>query len=333
MLAKAADLVPEGDGWVYEPKWDGFRTIVFRDGDELWLRSRNDRPMNRYFPEVEKMLLGGLPAVCVIDGEIVLPTPDGSDFDALQLRLHPAASRANKLAEETPASFVAFDLLGLGSEDLQSQPLSDRQAKLDSTLDAAKPSSPGEPALKAGPCMFLTPRTYDASVANTWFDELERAGCDGIIAKKLELPYNQGGRVMLKIKHKRTADCVVIGYRTHKNGGVGSLLLGLYGEGGRMIYVGHTSSFSAKERKALLTRLEPMETDPPEGLDGEWGPGSESRWTTERQGDWHSIEPTLVCEVSYDYMQGGHRFRHATGFMRWRDDKKPDECTMDQVEG
>ena len=332
MLAKVAELVPEGDGWVYEPKWDGFRTIVYRDGDEVTIRSRNDRPMNRYFPEAVQMLCDGLPDLCVVDGEIVLPTPDGLDFDALQLRLHPAASRAERLAGETPVSFVAFDLLALGKDDVMEKPLSERQAMLDKALDVARPKSPSEPATHPGPCLFLTPRTNDASVANTWFDELERAGCDGIIAKKLDLPYSAGGRVMYKIKHKRTADCVVIGYRTHKNGGIGALLLGLYGDNGRLHYVGHTSSFSAKERKELLKQLEPMQIDPPPGLDDEWGPGGQSRWSQGKEQEWFAIEPKLVCEVSYDYMQGGMRFRHATGFMRWREDKKAEECTMEQVE-
>jgi ATP-dependent DNA ligase len=331
MLAKVTERVPEGDGWVYEPKWDGFRTIVYRDGDEVTLRSRNDRPMNRYFPEVVEMLCNGLPEVCVVDGEIVLPTPKGLDFDALQQRLHPAASRVERLAGETPASFVAFDLLGIAAEDVMAKPLSERQDMLDKALDAARPKSPGDPATRPGPCLFLTPRTYDASEANAWFDELELVGADGIIAKRLELPYSPGDRVMLKIKHKRTADCVVIGYRSHKHGGVGSLLLGLYGDG-RLHYVGHTSSFNAADRRALLEQLEPMRTDPPEGLDGEWGPGGQSRWSQGKDQEWFSIEPVLVCEVSYDYMQSGQRFRHATGFIRWRDDKRPDECTMDQVE-
>ena len=331
MLAKVAAKIPEGDGWVYEPKWDGFRTIVYRDGDDLILRSRNDRPLDRYFPEVVEMLRSGLPEVCVIDGEIVLPTAKGLDFDALQLRLHPAASRVEMLAGETPASFVAFDLLGLGAGDVRAQPLSQRQTQLDEALDAARPTSPGEPATHPGPCLFLTPRTNDASEANGWFDELELVGADGIIAKRLELPYSPGERTMVKIKHKRTADCVVIGYRTHKHSGVGSLLLGLYDEG-KMRYLGHTSSFGAKERRDLLEQLEPMRTEPPEGLDTDWGPGGQSRWSTGRESEWNAIEPVLVCEVSYDYVQGGQRFRHATGFIRWRDDKRPEECTMDQLE-
>jgi len=331
MLAKAVERVPEGDGWVYEPKWDGFRTIVYRDGAELTLRSRNDRPMNRYFPEVVDMLAEGLPEVCVVDGEIVLPTPKGLDFDALQLRLHPAASRAERLAGETPCSFVAFDLLGLGSDDVQPRPLAERQSMLDAALDAARPKAPSEPATHPGPCLFLTPRTYDASVANSWFDELELVGADGIIAKKLELPYAQGDRVMLKIKHKRTADCVVVGYRMHKHGGIGSLLLGLYDDG-KLRYMGHTSSFNAADRRALLEQLEPLRTEAPDELGGEWGPGGQSRWSQGKEQQWFSIEPVLVCEVSYDYVQGGQRFRHATGFIGWRDDKRPEECTMDQVE-
>jgi ATP-dependent DNA ligase len=328
MLAKLSEEMPRGEGWIYEPKWDGFRTIVFRDGDLLELRSRNDRPLNRYFPEVEAMLREGLPDVCVVDGEIIMPTPDGLDFDGLQNRLHPAASRVNKLAAETPASFVAFDLIA-DSNDLSDLPLEQRQARLDELLDAATPKSPTEPALKPAPCLFLTPRTTDPDEAQSWFTDLEKIGCDGIIAKKANLTYQPDVRAMIKIKHRRTADCVVIGYRQHKHGGVGSLLLGVYDKG-QIRFVGHTSSFKANERKELLAKLEPLRAEPPEGLDTEWGPGGQSRWSQGKEGEWISIENTLVCEVSYDYVTGD-RFRHAARFHAWREDKDPQECLFDQL--
>ncbi len=329
MLAKLQEEIPRGDGWIYEPKWDGFRTVVFRDGDMLELRSRNDRPLNRYFPEIEKLLLGGLPEHCVVDGEIILATDNGLDFDGLQNRLHPAASRVNKLADETPASFVAFDLMAHDSTSLLDAPLSERQAKLDELLDAATPKSPTEPALKRGPCLYLTPRTTDPDEAQGWFVDLERVGCDGIIAKKADITYQPDVRAMVKIKHRRTADCVVIGYRTHKNGGVGSLLLGVY-DGDQLRFVGHTSSFSAKERKELVSKLEPLRTEPPEGFDTDMGPGGQSRWSQGREGDWNAIEQTLVCEVSYDYVTGD-RFRHAARFHAWREDKDPKDCLFEQL--
>jgi len=329
MLAKLSEDMPRGDGWIYEPKWDGFRTIVFRDGDEVTLRSRNDRPLNRYFPEVERLLLDGLPERCVVDGEIILPSDDGLQFDTLQLRLHPAKSRVDKLAEETPASFVAFDLIAFGDTDLSDAPLSERQAKLDELLDAATPKSPTEPALEPAPRLYLTPRTTDPDEAQSWFVDLERIGCDGLIAKRADLKYQPDVRAMVKIKHRRTADCVVIGYREHKNGGVGSLLLGVYDEG-QIRFVGHTSSFSAKERKEILKKLEPLKAAPPEGLDTEWGPGGQSRWSQGREGEWISIENTLVCEVSYDYVTGA-RFRHAARFHAWREDKDPKECLFEQL--
>ncbi len=328
MLAKLSEEMPRGEGWIYEPKWDGFRTIVFRDGDLLELRSRNDRPLNRYFPEVEAMLRDRLPDRCVVDGEIIMPTPDGLDFDGLQNRLHPAASRVNKLAAETPASFVAFDLIA-DTKDLSDLPLHERQARLDALLDAATPSSPTEPAQKPAPCLFLTPRTTDPDEAQSWFVDLERIGCDGIIAKRADGKYEPDKRVMIKVKHRRTADCVVIGYREHKNGGVGSLLLGVYDDG-QIRFVGHTSSFNAKERKELLTKLEPLRSAPPDGLDTEWGPGGQSRWTQGKEGEWISIENTLVCEVSYDYVTGD-RFRHAARFHAWREDKDPEDCLFEQL--
>jgi ATP-dependent DNA ligase len=331
MLAKGKDEVPRGDEWIYEPKWDGFRAIVFRDGDLLQIDSRNARPLNRYFPEVEELLREALPDPCVVDGEIILPSDSGLDFDALQARLHPAASRVNKLATETPASFVVFDILGT-DKNLCAEPLSERLRVLTDVFAKKRPKEPGLPATLPGPTFHLTPCTDDADVAQDWFVELEKVKCDGIVAKKLTLPYSPGERVMLKIKHKRTADCVVGGYRPHKHGGVGSLLLGLYDDG-NLRYIGHTASFSAKERKDLVEILEPLHNESGAGFGEpeEWGPGAQSRWTGSKEYEWTSIEPTLVCEVTYDYVQSGSRFRHAAGFVRWRDDKKPEECTFDQL--
>jgi ATP-dependent DNA ligase len=328
MLAKVQEGIPRGEGWIYEPKWDGFRTLVFRDGDELWLRSRNDRPLNRYFPEVEELLLRELPSACVVDGEIILPSSSGLEFDVLQLRLHPAASRVRKLAEETPASFVVFDILAHDDRDLRPAPLHERLDVLTDLLGASRPAVAREPATQAGPRLHLTPCTEDPDVAADWFDDLEKVGLDGIIAKKTELPYSAGERVMVKIKHRRTADCVVGGYRPHKHGGVGALLLGLYDDG-ELRYVGHTSSFSASERRELLDLLEPMRNEGTFG--GDWGPGGPSRWSQGKETEWISVEPKLVCEVSYDYVQSGYRFRHAATFIRWRDDKSPEECLFDQV--
>lgn len=333
MLAKISEEIPCGEGWIYEPKWDGFRTLVFKDGDEVWLRSRKDRPMNRYFPEIERLLLKELPESCVIDGEIILPSPKGLEFDVLQLRLHPAASRVNKLADETPTSFVAFDILALRADDVRERALSERLEVLGGLLDRSRPAVARDLATAPGPELYLTPCTDDADVATDWFDDLEKVGLDGIIAKRTSLPYSPGERVMLKIKHRRTADCVVGGYRPHKHGGVGSLLLGL-NDGGNLRYVGHTSSFNAATRRELLALLDPLRNEPNTTFgDGvtDWGPGGPSRWSAGRDVDWVSLVPELVCEVSYDYVQSGYRFRHAARFLRWRDDKAPGECTFDQV--
>lgn len=328
MLAKVQEGIPRGDGWIYEPKWDGFRTIVFRDGGDVHLRSRRDRPMNRYFPEVERVLTDGLPERCVVDGEIILATERGLDFDALQLRLHPAASRVELLAGETPASFVAFDLLAEGETDLRGRPLIERLTKLDAALAGAKPRTAAEPATTTGPRLFITPRTSDPDEAARWFDELEVVGLDGIIAKRADLRYVPGERVMVKVKHRRTADCVVGGYRLHKAGGVGSLLLALYNDG-ELRYVGHTSSFKANERRELLELLKPLEDSSHFGFGR--SPGGPSRWQSEKDAEFVPVKPALVCEVSYDFMQGDWRFRHAATFLRWRDDKRPEECTFEQV--
>lgn len=333
MLAKVKEEIPTGDGWIYEPKWDGFRAVVFRDDDQIYIASRNDRPLGRYFPEIEELLLAELPARCIVDGEIILPSPNGLEFDVLQLRLHPAASRTKKLSEETPASFVVFDVMAHGDEDLRDVALHQRIHKLNELFDKSRPSVAREPATAQGPQLFLTPCTKDAGVAADWFDDLEKVGLDGIIAKRLDLNYAPGERVMVKVKHRRTADCVVGGYRPHKHGGVGSLLLGLYDEG-NLRYIGHTSSFNAAGRKELLELLEPMRDDGSSGFGGpeDWGPGGASRWSAGKDVEWVSVEPKLVVEVSYDYMQSGYRFRHAATLIRFRDDKRPEECTFDQVE-
>jgi ATP-dependent DNA ligase len=329
MLAKLAYELPRGDGWVYEPKWDGFRAIVFREDDELHIASRRNRPLGRYFPEVERLLGEHLPATVVVDGEIILPSPDGLDFDALQLRLHPAASRVTKLAEQTPASFVVFDLLASGDEDLMGLALAERLRRLDELFGEHRPEDPAAPATLGGPRLYLTSRTNDADQAARWFDDLERVKLDGIIAKRLEGAYHPGERGWVKVKHRRTADCVVAGYRLHKDGkGIGSLLLGLYDDD-RLHYVGHTSSFKAAERRELLELLRPLER--PSSFEGEHGPGGPSRWRPEQEAEFVALRPVLVCGVAYDYLQGDWRFRHAATFLRWRDDKQPTECTFDQV--
>ena len=319
MLAELTEGIPEGAGFLYEPKWDGFRAVVFRDGEQVHLQSRKLQPLERYFPELVDSLKHSLPERCVVDGEIIIASPKGLDFDALLQRIHPAASRIQKLAKETPSSFVAFDLLAIGDEDLREIPLKERRAR----LERAVPSSEK---------VFVTPMTTDPKEAATWFRDYEGAGCDGVIAKREELTYVSGERVMAKIKHLRTVDCVVGGYRTHKNGGVGSLLLGLYDEHGVLHHVGHTSSFSAKERVKLLEQLKPLEGGKSFG-EGRT-PGAISRWSGasgKDLSDWTALTPSLVCEVTFDYLQGP-RFRHAATFQRWRVDKAPTDCTYDQIQ-
>lgn len=319
MLANAEEEIPAGEGWAYEPKWDGFRCVVFRDGDDVHLSSRNGQPLQRYFPEVVDALKQALPARCVVDGEIILPGEKGLDFDALQARIHPAASRVQKLSKETPAGFVAFDLLALGDDDWRARPGGERRAELCR-------------AVTSSPQVFVTPQTSDASVARGWFDDFEGAGCDGVIARRVELPYQPGKRVMVKVKHHRTADCVVGAYREGKTPGtVGSLLLGLYDEAGVFHHVGHTSSFSAKEKKALKEKLAPLEGGSSFGQGRT--PDAPSRWSKKKDGEppsWVPLEPSLVCEVRYDYLQGP-RFRHAATFLRWRTDKAPNDCTFAQL--
>ena len=332
MLAKLADALPSGDGWLYEPKWDGFRAIVFRSASEVFIQSRDLRPLDRYFPELHELFLRELPADCVVDGEIVIASARGLDFDALQLRLHPAASRVAKLAAETPAGFVGFDVLAAGGEDLRSTPQRERRARLEKLFaDLAPP-------------IHLTPLTLTRAIAADWLNRFEGAGLDGVIAKPAAGIYEPGKRAMLKIKHARTAECVVAGFRWHKTGKdrVGSLLLGLYDDKGSLHHVGVTSSFTMTARKELAKELAPLRKD---ALDGhpwrEWAdagahettrmPGGQSRWSAGKDLSWEPLRIERVCEVKYDHLQGD-RFRHAAVFARWRADKRPEDCRYDQLE-
>lgn len=319
MLSSAEDEIPAGEGWLYEPKWDGFRAVVFRDGDSVHLSSRNGQPLQRYFPDVVAGLQKSLPAQCIVDGEIILPGPKGLDFDALSNRIHPAASRVTRLAGETPAGFVAFDALALGGTDLRPFANSVRREKLVANFQAHG-------------SFFVTPQTMNPEEAKRWFHEFEGAGCDGVIARRADLDYQPGKRVMVKIKHGRTADVVVGAYRLGKTpGSVGSLLLGVYDEGGVLHHIGHTSSFTAKGKKELLIKLKPLEGGIGFG-DGR-APDAPSRWSKDKEKDgptWVGLHPKLVCEVRYDYLQGP-RFRHASTFLRWREDKDPKDCRFTQL--
>jgi ATP-dependent DNA ligase len=341
MLAKAVREVPVAGSsapgaLVYEPKWDGFRCIVFRDGDEVELGSRNERPLTRYFPELVAAARTELPRRCVIDGEIILARGDRLDFDALQQRIHPAASRVSKLAAETPAWFVGFDLLAIEDENLMERGFGERRKRLERVMAGA------------GPSYRLTPVTTDPAVARQWFDVFEGAGLDGVIGKRADDPYQPGKRAMAKIKHARTADCVVAGFRWHKNGPgtlIGSLMLGLYNDAGFLQSVGVTSSFTMAKRAELVTFLEPYRKGAME--DHPWGdwalaeaaaveqgrrlPGAQSRWNRGKDLSWEALRPELVCEVAFDHLQGD-RFRHATTFVRWRPDKSPADCRYDQLE-
>jgi ATP-dependent DNA ligase len=331
MLAKLARELPTTPGLLYEPKWDGFRCIVFRDGDELELGSRNEKPLTRYFPDLVDPLLAALPDRAVVDGEIVIATEAGLDFDLLSLRIHPAKSRVEMLAEATPAAFVAFDLLAEGNDDLRVVPFSERRACLESVLTAA-------PAP-----VYLTPATQDPAVARDWFGRFEGAGLDGVVAKPLDAPYREGKRTMLKVKHLRTADCVVAGFRLHKDGaGVGSLLLGLYDDDGTLHHVGVASSFAAPRRAELLAELEPyregaLESHPwrawaePAAHEEGRKPGAPSRWTGGKDLSWEPLRIDLVAEVAYEHLQGD-RFRHTARFQRWRPDREPASCTYAQLE-
>lgn len=329
MLAKRVDQIPADDSWSFEPKWDGFRALVFRDGDEILIQSRDSKPLNRYFPEVVKTLLAQLPQRCVLDGEIVIAGARGLDFEALQLRVHPAASRVKMLAETTPASIVFFDLLAVGEEDLTGQGFAVRRAQLVEVLAHVQPP------------VHVTPATLDHAVAQDWFTRFEGAGLDGVMAKPLAGPYTPDKRTMLKVKHERDCDCVVAGYRVHKDGeGVGSLLLGLYDAAGALQHVGVCASFTAAKRKELTALLAPYLENALQGHPwASWGeadaeqrmPGAASRWNRDKELSWVPLRPELVAEVAYEHMQGT-RFRHLAHFRRWRDDKTLQSCTYEQLE-
>jgi ATP-dependent DNA ligase len=330
MLARLSDELPDGP-FIYEPKWDGFRALVFRGGADLFIQSRDLRPLDRYFPELHEALIARLPDACVLDGEIVIATPRGLDFDALQLRLHPAASRVAKLASETPASFVAFDILAFDGRDLRGAPQRERRELLERALAGVMPP------------VHVTPATRDRATAEDWLARFEGAGLDGVIAKPEVEIYQPGRRVMVKIKHARTADCVVAGFRSHKHGAdlVGSLLLGLYDERGRLHHVGVTSSFTMAMRRQLARELAPLcDNALADHPWREWAtaagtatrmPGARSRWSAGKDMSWEPLRIERVCEVKYDHMQGD-RFRHAAVFLRWRPDKAPRDCRYDQLE-
>jgi len=332
MLAKLADALPPAGPFLFEPKWDGFRAIVFRGASDVFIQSRDLRPLDRYFPELHEALLQRLPESCVIDGEIVITTPHGLDFDALQLRLHPAASRVAKLAKETPASFVGFDLLAADGRNLMTAPQAERRALLERLLASV------------GPPVYLTPMTHDRATAIRWLDQFEGAGLDGVIAKPADSPYQPGKRAMIKVKHARTAECAVAGFRWHKSGrdAVGSLLLGLYDDRGVMQHVGVTSSFTMAMRKQLAAELAPLRENALEnhpwrdwaeaqGSEQKRMPGAQSRWSAGKDLSWEPLRVERVCEVKYDHLQG-NRFRHAATFLRWRPDKRPRDCGYDQLE-
>jgi ATP-dependent DNA ligase len=333
MLAKLATELPAGDGWLFEPKWDGFLAIVFRDRDHFYIQSRDLKPLDRYFPELEAAFRASLPARCVVDGEIVVATDGGLDFDALQQRVHPAASRIQKLSVETPASFVAFDLLARDDSDLRSRPQAERRRLLERAVKE-----------KPGSGVHLTPCSRERSVAGEWFHRFEGAGLDGVVAKHESTTYQPGKRAMIKVKHVRTADCVVAGFRWHKQGKgtlVGSLLLGLYDDAGVLHHVGVTASFSMETRRRLAKELEPLTKnalakhpwrDWAEVADGAVRmPGAQSRWSGGKDLSWQPLKIERVCEVKYDHLQGD-RFRHATIFVRWRPDKRAADCRYDQLE-
>ena len=330
MLAKSVKDVPEGD-YLYEPKWDGFRSIIFRDGDDVEIGSRNEKPMTRYFPELVEAVREQLPERCVVDGEIVIVPGARLDFEAPPQRIPPAESRVKRLAAETPASFVAFDLLALGDEDLTGLPMSERRTRLEEALGGAAPP------------VHLTQVTRDTALAREWLDLFEGAGLDGVISKPLDVTYQPNKRVMLKTKHERTADCVVAGFRWHKSGKVvGSLLLGLYNADGRLQHVGVASSFTMKRRAELVEELAPLMVK--EGEEHPWAdwadaaahekdrlPGGQSRWSAGKDLSFVPLRPERVVEVAYDHMEGT-RFRHSGQFRRWRPDREPESCTYEQLE-
>ncbi len=334
MLAKRVDELPTGEDYLFEPKWDGFRALVFRDRDEILIQSRDEKPLDRYFPELLEPIRSTLPSRCVVDGEIVIVQNNELDFDALQLRLHPAASRVNLLSRQTPASFVFFDLLCRDDRDLRGETFQTRRRELESMLSSAPPP------------IHLTPATDDRSLASDWFRRFEGAGLDGVIAKPVAGTYEPNKRVMLKVKHERDCDCVVAGFRWHKKGDrelVGSLLLGLFDDAGALQHVGVCASFSTEKRRQLAEFLEPYRSDAlaahPWKHWAEQGtgeavkrmPGGQSRWSQGKDLSWEPLRPELVVEVAYDHMQGD-RFRHTAQFRRWRKDKQPSDCTYAQLE-
>ncbi|HEY3973808.1 MAG TPA: ATP-dependent DNA ligase [Candidatus Sulfotelmatobacter sp.] len=334
MLSKRIDDLPESGDWIFEPKWDGFRTLIFRDGDEILIQSRDEKSLNRYFPELIPPLQAQLPTRCVLDGEIVIATNDGLDFEALQLRIHPAASRVKLLSQEIPASVVFFDLLCIGDRDLRSVPFQSRRQELEALLSSAKPP------------LHLTPATRESRVARDWFQRFEGAGLDGVMAKSVAGAYEPDKRLMLKIKHERDCDCVVAGFRWHKKGEgtlVGSLLLGLFDDSGALQHVGVCASFTLEKRRQLVEFLAPyrkhaLDNHPwklwAEAGEAEAGhrmPGGQSRWSQGKDLSWEPLRPELVVEVAYEHMQGT-RFRHTAQFRRWRPDKPPSACTYAQLE-
>ena len=335
MLANRVSGLPPGEGWIFEPKWDGFRTLIFRDGDELFIQSRDEKPLDRYFPELIEPLKSQLPERCVLDGEIVIARDGSLDFESLQLRLHPAASRVKLLAGQIPASIVFFDILCEGDRNLCKAPFRERRAALEALAGALTPP------------LHLTPATTDRDVAEDWFRRFEGAGLDGVVAKAASGTYEPNKRVMLKVKHERECDCVVAGFRWHKNGtgtSLGSLLLGLYDDEGHLEHVGVCASFTAAKRRELVSFLAPYREN---ALDGHpwraWAeaqsedeamhrrPGAVSRWSAGKDLSWEPLRPELVVEVAYDHMQGS-RFRHTAQFRRWRTDKRPADCTFAQLE-
>jgi ATP-dependent DNA ligase len=334
MLAKRESALPQGEGWIFEPKWDGFRALVFRDGDEIFIQSRDEKPLARYYPELLPPLAAQLPDRCVLDGEIVIAHDGALDFEALQLRLHPAASRIEKLSRAIPASIVFFDLLCEGDRDLRSAPFRERRQRLETMLARVKPP------------LHLTPATHDRATATDWFRRFEGAGLDGVMAKPVQGTYEPNKRTMVKVKHERECDCVVAGFRWHKKGdgkAVGSLLLGLYDDDGDLQHVGVCASFTDVKRKELVTFLAPyreraIEKHPwkewaewDRATVGQRRPGATSRWNAGKDLSWEPLRPELVVEVAYDHMQGS-RFRHTAQFRRWRTDKPPRECTYAQLE-
>jgi ATP-dependent DNA ligase len=336
MLAKRVDVLPDGDSWLFEPKWDGFRAIVFRDGDEVFIQSRDAKPLNRYFPGLVQALKAELPEHCVLDGEVVIANHGALDFEALQLRIHPAASRVALLAKQTPASVVFFDLLALDGQDFRERPLRERRQALENALSGASGS------------VHVTPATHTRSVAADWFRRFEGAGLDGVVAKDLSGTYEPNKRVMLKVKHERDCDCVVAGFRWHKNGNqtaVGSLLLGLYDDAKVLHHVGVCASFPSEKRRELVETLAPYRdhaldhhpwrdwADPEAQADPSnvRMPGGLSRWSQGKDLSWEPLRPERVVEVAYDHMQGT-RFRHTAQFRRWRLDKPPEDCTFAQLE-